>query len=311
MTGICIITNPHSKLNKRNPKRQELLSYVAGEKGQVKITQSLEELSLVAKDFSNRGIDILAINGGDGTISRTISTFIHAFGDKPLPPIVLLRGGTINMLAKNLKISGSPEQILFRLMTSYSLNQYKNKVRLPTLKIGDQYGFLFGNGSCYSFLDEFYKNKTGAIGSCLLLLKIIFSRLFSPNFYDRIIYSQKTELNVDNKVISNRDSCAVFCSVVEKMPLGKRLFFNLADSYGKYFEIVNIIVPARQAWYQLPWSVITKPRQDPKTREIHIAKSLVIKSENHSFFTLDGELFEPEGENLKIELGPELDFYIV
>lgn len=311
MTGIGIITNPHSKLNKRNPKRQELLTYVAGEQGQVRITHSLEELAEVAHEYSNKSLDILAINGGDGTISRTLTTFIHAYGDKPLPPIVILRGGTINMLAKNLGITGSPEQVLFRLMEAYSTNEFKRKVKLPTLKVGNEYGFLFGNGSCHAFLQEFYKNKTGAVGSLLLLLKIIFSRFFAKTFYDRIIFDQKMSYLVDRKIDKAHRSCSLFCSVVEKMPLGKKLFYELNSYSEPCFQAISAILPASKAWYQLPLSVILKPKSDPKSRDSFIAKKVELTCETYGGYTLDGELFEPKDKKVTIEMGPTLDFYIV
>src|SRR5438128_2499711 len=102
MSGIGIITNPHAKLNKRNPSRTALLGYILGQQGQLEVTNSLEDLSRVACEFRDQRIGILAINGGDGTISRTLTAFIHEYDGLPLPKVVLLRGGTINVLAKNL-----------------------------------------------------------------------------------------------------------------------------------------------------------------------------------------------------------------
>src|SRR4051812_22856783 len=118
MSGIGIITNPHSKLNKRNPARMSLLGYILGAKGQLEVTNTLEDLGRVARDFKEKGVTILAINGGDGTICRTLTAFIKEYGETgtPLPQVALLRGGTINVLANNLRIKGSPEQVLYRLV---------------------------------------------------------------------------------------------------------------------------------------------------------------------------------------------------
>ena len=158
MAGIGIITNPHSKLNKRNLYRQQLLSYIAGETGILETTNNLEELENVAREFCQKNITVLAINGGDGTISRTITAFLHAYkeNNKALPAIVLLRGGTINMLAKNLRVTGNPEEILYRLIESHSSGQTHKSRTINTLQIGDNYGFLFASGTSSRFLKEFY-----------------------------------------------------------------------------------------------------------------------------------------------------------
>ena len=120
MSGIGIITNPHSKLNKRNPARSALLGYILGEKGTLEVTNSLEDIGRVAREFKERRIGLLAINGGDGTICRTLTAFIKEYGTAPMPKVALLRGGTINVLANNLGIRGSPEQILYRLVEAHS-----------------------------------------------------------------------------------------------------------------------------------------------------------------------------------------------
>src|SRR5690349_19758362 len=104
MPGIGIIANPHSKLNKQNPERHELLGYILGQQGQLRLTESLEHLSKVAAEFHQKKIDILAINGGDGTISRTLTAIVNEYKGDPLPPIALLRGGTMNVLAQNLGV---------------------------------------------------------------------------------------------------------------------------------------------------------------------------------------------------------------
>ena len=59
-------------------------------------------LKRVAADFRQSKIEILAINGGDGTISKTLTAFINEYGDEPLPKIAILKGGTINVVERTL-----------------------------------------------------------------------------------------------------------------------------------------------------------------------------------------------------------------
>ena len=103
MSGIGIITNPHSKQNKRNPSRSQLLSYILGKQGQMEVTQSLDDLAQVAEKFKKNEIEILAINGGDGTISQTLTAFHKVYGDTKLPKIAILPGGTMNVRSEDEK----------------------------------------------------------------------------------------------------------------------------------------------------------------------------------------------------------------
>ncbi|MEZ4744154.1 MAG: diacylglycerol kinase family protein [Bdellovibrionota bacterium] len=310
MAGIGIITNPYSKLNKRNPRRQELLGYVAGQNGRLEITNSLEDLNRVAREFRDQDISVLAINGGDGTISRTLTAIINAYGDKPLPKVVILRGGTVNVLATNLGVKGSPEHILFRLMEAHSTGQYKDRVRLYTLKIEGEYGFLFGNGSCFSFLEEFYRNKTNLFGSVTLLLKVIASRLFNRSLYDRLIYQDKMTLEFKGKPAYEHQSCAVFCSTVEKMPLGIKLFWQNAEK-SRILQVISAITDPLKAWYTLPLSILLRPRESDSAKISQTGTDLVVTSEKSANYTLDGELFYPSSKQVHITLGPKIEFLIV
>ena len=116
MAGIGIITNPHAKSNKQDPFKQETMSYLLGKQGDFRITKSLDELKTVAKEFLENNISVLAINGGDGTIMRTLTIFKEIYKDHPLPLVAVLPGGTANVLAQNLKIKDSPELCLMKLV---------------------------------------------------------------------------------------------------------------------------------------------------------------------------------------------------
>ncbi len=311
MAGIGIITNPHSKLNKQYPHRQLLLSYIAGEQGQVAITNDLEELYKVAQEFSRKNIKILAINGGDGTISRTLTAFIHVYKENPLPNIVLLRGGTMNMLADNLQIQGTPEHLLFRLIEAHSAGFFKEKVRVSTLKIGDQYGFLFANGTSARYLETFYTNKTGALGAIWLVAKLCFSYLLQSEFFFRIVRQDPTTLRADALPPLTHGTASVFCSTVKKLPM-KIPFFQKIEGAVDHFECVSIQLTPNEVARKLAsmlWFCL-RNRQNPHPYWVDFCcKKLVLSTEEPSPYTLDGELF-PASREITIELGPKIDFLL-
>lgn len=125
----------------------------------MKITNNIEELHQAAHDFYKESIEILAIIGGDGTISRTISTFIDNYQNKPLPFIAILRGGTANNIADTLGIKSSPEKNLQKLIQFHKSPKVITNTQLPSLVIDNRYGFLFADGVCAYFLKDFYKEK--------------------------------------------------------------------------------------------------------------------------------------------------------
>jgi diacylglycerol kinase (ATP) len=333
MPGLGIITNPHSKLNKRYPERQRLLSYIVGDRGKLELTSSLEDLARVAVTFKERKVDCVGINGGDGTICRTLTAIIRAYGSEPLPKILILRGGTINVLAENVGVKGSPEEILVRYIESQSGVRHSKTVSLQTLKVEDHYGFLFGQGVVANYLEEFYLNKTGALGAVLLLLKMHLWFVTQPRRFRDLIgtrsYRFFAELaSHDGRALDDshsgmvqgselslgvRSSAAVMCATIERMPLGPRLF-PLARSQPGAFQFFSLDLSHRSIVFKLPLTFLRLGEGDYFGRLSRLVHSLRIVPVDPApqKYTLDGEIFtarSPEG--LEISLGPTVELVVV
>lgn len=308
MPEIGIITNPHSKLNKRNPERSQMLSYILGEKGELAKTQNLSELEEVVKRFQDKDIKILAINGGDGTISRTLSALIRTYGHDPLPKIALLRGGTINMLAQNLGIRGTPESLLFGLVRELGAGGHFPSVRQCCLEVNGQYGFLFGNGTISSFLESFYKNKTDAIGSLALIGRVIVSAVFGGSLARKILHDHIFSLQIDQHPPLMLHSIALIASTVQQMPLGPK-FFPLVGPGSHAIQFMIMRLAAREAAFMIPFTALFAATRNDFAKTSLLAKRILVRSPSALHYSLDGELFQipPNGE-LTISLGPEIEF---
>ncbi len=310
MAGIGIITNPHSKLNKRNPERSKLLSFIAGTRGKLEITNNLEELRLVARNFRDKEIETIAINGGDGTISRTITAIIQEYQDTPIPPIAVLRGGTMNMLADNLGIKGSPETNLYKLVQMHSLKPHLDLQELSTLCVDGHYGFLFANGSAVSFLEEFYKNKTNALGSIKLCTQVVLSFFAMRHLYHRVIKDGLFKLTgPDLGTDVTLYSPVIFCSTVEKIPLHIRAFRKLSEQTKPCFQCMSVLTPSHRVPFDLH-KFILLPSKDRRERMDFLTEEITIESlqKTSAGYTLDGELYYPKANSVKISLGPKLQF---
>ena len=198
----------------------------------------------MAEDFCRRKIQILAINGGDGTISRTLTSLAKAYKDEPFPQIALLRGGTMNMLAENLGVRGTPESLLYQLITSHSVGAFNKTISLQPLLVDGHIGFMFANGTSARFLDEFYKNKTGSVGALKLIAKIVASFFLGGAYFKKIVKRELFKLKVSNQPSIKLGACSIFCSVVEKLPMGIPLFATL-DRKNK-FACIGITVSEKK-----------------------------------------------------------------
>ena len=289
-----------------------LLGYILGAKGQLEVTNTLEDLGRVARDFKEKGVSLLAINGGDGTICRTLTAFIKEYGETntPLPQVALLRGGTINVLANNLGIKGSPEQVLYRLVEWHSSGRELPTRTMHTLEVEGTYGFLFGNGVAATFLKEYYKRKTGPLGAFVWVMSVYFSRFFGGGLYGRVVQDQIQTLTADAAAPVSHTTCAVFCATVERLPLGYPLFYSLAKR-ARCFQTVSFSFAARDAIWQLPVTMLK--RQDGSTtgKLSFTCERLDIEADKPFDYTLDGELYVSRSNRLHVGMGPDLEFVTI
>ena len=93
MGPIGVITNPKAKKNIREKGIKQKLQSIVGDIGIVRETPLPDHVDAVAEEFKRNDISLLCINGGDGSISITLRSFLDVYQDAPLPPVVHLRGG--------------------------------------------------------------------------------------------------------------------------------------------------------------------------------------------------------------------------
>ena len=155
---IGIVVNPRSRRNLRDPSAAGRLEKRLGARGLLRRAHSKDELYAIAAEFLAAGIDVLAIGGGDGTNHVTLTGFLDVYGSRALPPIALLRGGTMNTVANACHVpKGSPDELLERLLSVPNVRDLRTTER-HVMKVGQDYGFLFGVGVVHGFMAEYYKD---------------------------------------------------------------------------------------------------------------------------------------------------------
>ena len=71
------------------------------------VTDSPAEIPHALEQLAREGVGILAINGGDGTVSAILGCVLESGCFDTLPVVALLPGGTANMNAGDIGVSGS------------------------------------------------------------------------------------------------------------------------------------------------------------------------------------------------------------
>jgi len=147
---LGVITNPLSR-----SLRAGRYGLRAAEIGAVQAAPaSLDELRSILAGFAADGVDLLVVQGGDGTLREVLTALPGTFGAHP-PEIAVLSAGKTNLAARSLGSAGSDQAALQRLRDAAargSLRRHRQPVlevtRLGAAEVSAPLrGLLFGAGA--------------------------------------------------------------------------------------------------------------------------------------------------------------------
>jgi diacylglycerol kinase family enzyme len=309
MPGIGVVTNPRSKANKRDPAGMYRLGYLLGSKGEAAATKSLDDLVRVAEEFKAAGIDVLGINGGDGTIHVTVTTFIKVYGDAPLPKIAILRGGTLNTIAVGLGIKGTPNEILYEVIDRYHQGLPLPTVDRPVMQINDKYGFIFGNGLIANFLEAYYATgRPSPATGAWLLARTVASALWRGPFVRRVFRRLHAHVTVDGEAWARTDFATITCATVPELGLGFAPYYRCWES-TEAFPVLGIHAAPVGLALSLPRIYRSKPMRRDRAISA-MARQLTIVTDEEVPYTIDGDLHRGKGE-MVIKTGPVLKLIVL
>lgn len=304
MPGIGVILNPHSKKYKKRPKKIERMGFIVGDKASLRKTTNLTELRQEVEEFKQRDIDILAISGGDGTNHCTLTSLVDVYGEKPLPKIAFLRGGTLNTVAATMGVSGFSERLLSNLILKYHEEIPFKMRQVRLMKINNEYGFIFGMGVIYNFMNAYY--KSGELSPMVAaktlghaIASAIMNRKFASHMFDRFDAS----VSVDGKKWPYANYNAIYTGSINQLGLNFKTYY-LVDRFPNKFHINAFSLPPRNVLAYVPKMYRGKPCGSPNFLET-AASHAVIDLEHPLPFTIDGDMKPPE-KKFEVSMGPEL-----
>ena len=308
MPGIGVITNPRSKANKLAPHNMYSLGYMLGTRGSAEATRSLDDLYRVAEEFKAAGIDILGINGGDGTVHVTLTAFIKVYGDAKLPKIALLRGGTLNTIARSLGIKGSPQNLLYNVADKYHNGETFVLDNRAVLQVNDRYGFMFGTGIAYNFMDAYYATgNPSPLNGAKVLARLVGSALVGGPFSKKMGRRVPMRVTSEGVTWARQDFLTVVCGAMADIGLGFRPWYRWNEVPGKFAAVGIHCSPARLA---LELYKVFRARAIRRDKAIdEVSGHLRLEADEPIGYIMDGDKYLEDRE-LNIRTGPRLDFIL-
>jgi diacylglycerol kinase (ATP) len=307
MAGIGIVNNPRSRRNRRSPETGLRLRALLDGEGEVVDASTRDELARAVERFKGRGIDLLGVNGGDGTGHVVLSAFAEAYGAAPLPALALLRGGAMNTVADAHKLRGSPESILKTILERRRAGTALRTVERDLLSVeaaggSPRLGFLFGTGAVVAFLEAYYRTgHPSSATAAFLLVRAVGSALVAGKFAAQLTARETLRVTADGEEWPDESYLAVLAGAVPELGFGFTPFSRCDEQPG-FFHAVGVTGSALQVAAHLPRIWLGRPWKRQLALDA-VTRDLAIEGPAGVRFTIDGDLYETAGA-VCIRTGP-------
>ncbi len=107
MTKCIVIRNPASRRSLSGARLEAALDQARTAGWQVEVVETAHEghATQIARDAATSGIDVIIVDGGDGTINEVVNGIAHS-----TVALAVIRGGTANVWAGEIGTSNDPAQ---------------------------------------------------------------------------------------------------------------------------------------------------------------------------------------------------------
>ncbi len=181
---IGLITNPHSRRNRT--RLPEVKAIVANQSNILhRITEHPQQIEDTLRAFAAQDVQVLAINGGDGTTAQVFTALLESGAFTTLPAVILLPGGTTNVNANDVGLRGRLDTAVARVARWAVGDAVTTQHRVrPILRItgaahgAPLCGMFFGAGSIIRGIeycqDKFHARGIGdSIGPGLAMARVL------------------------------------------------------------------------------------------------------------------------------------------
>ena len=306
MGGVGVVVNPFAGENRRVAARTARLAEIVGDAGVVRETVSLDEMAVVGREFRERGIDVLAVCGGDGSFFRTLSAVVRAYGAVPLPPFLPLRAGSMNTIARGIGgRSGRPERILAGVVEDYREGRPFDYTERHLLAVDDDhFGFMVGSGAVVRFLRAYYRRPgRGGWAAAGMLGRVVTSGLAGTSLARRLLQSTAATIDCDGERVPFRRFNVVYAGTVSEIGLGLQPAY-LATRKPGYFHLLAGTIQVRDFLRVLPRLRFGLPLGLPEMYD-NLAQRVRVEFSKPTHYMIDGDIIGT-ASRLTVETGPRL-----
>lgn len=311
---LAVISNPHSGRHTRRAGLARVIgSYLAAPRWHYS-PETLSDLDDAVAEIGRQAPDVVAFIGGDGAVHQGLTRLLlESDGKGSLPQILVVPTGTMNGLAVALGLQRwTIEQLARRVREKLDSGLPFDTVNLAPVRVGDEYGFLYGSGYPSAILERYY----AAPGRGPRTVALLSARLLAESLLASLTFGRlgRQHFELSSSIVEVYDGVgfrpsphpahsAILAGTIESVGLGckalpaareKPLEFMLRASAMTFGGFMVALGPL--------WAGLPLPRTFDATT--CLAR---ITHETPTVAMLDGDLLAP-ARDVQISIGPMLSF---
>lgn len=268
-------------------------------------TDSAKVLPEALVEFSRQEVDLLVVNGGDGTLQYTLTELLANPDLAGVRAVAPLRGGRTNMTAMDLGAHRDPVAGLHALLEDAASGRLaRRNVSRPVLRVHsnrrteDQYGMFFGMGMLRRAVQlvhrTFSANQQGVFGAGLVTAALLAKVFWRPT--DGIMAPDKAEIRVDGKSLRDAEFYLVCASSLDRLFLRMNPFWGDGPGPVRFTAMSS---RAQRIAIATPGILRGRPRAFVNAANGYTSENAGrIELRLGSGFTIDGEIFDPSPDEL-------------
>ncbi|QNE32211.1 diacylglycerol kinase [Sphingomonas sp. NBWT7] len=269
---------------------------------------TMGDLSRALARFATNGIDLLVIDGGDGTIRDTLSA-AHAYFPAGLPPIALVPSGKTNALA--LDVGVPSDWTVHDAIAAANTGRIVRRTPIEITREGEDApslsGFIFGAGAFVKATALAQQtHRLGAFKGLAVgmsLLGAIAQTLFAgrDNAWRRGV---PVGIELEDGRTLEQDLYLLLASTLERLPLGIKPFGAVRDG----LKVLGVDAPPRQLLTSFPAVLAGSEAAWLERLGYHRRDFARLTLSLSAGFILDGEQYP--GSRLTLARGRAIDFIV-
>jgi len=249
--------------------------------------------------IARRNIDLLVVNGGDGSLQYVLTEILHGEPFERVPLIAPLRGGRTNMTALDLGAHRNPIKGLTGLLASIETGTLSERfVDRPVLRVESastrsvSYGMFVGVGMIRRAIELTHRvfptrRSQGSFGAGLVTASLVARLAFEPR--EGVMSPDKVRIMLDGEAVRDGEFYLVIASSLQ------RLFWRMRPFWGTQpapVRFTSVSTSARHKPRAAPGVLRGRPKQfvrhEPGYTSCNVESAELVLD---SGYTVDGELF--------------------